>query len=55
MLDVEDLHGRESRGECAGILLPMEVTVDSVGRVVVPKALREALGLRAGSKVDITR
>jgi AbrB family looped-hinge helix DNA binding protein len=33
----------------------MEATVDSVGRIVVPKQLREALGLRAGSTVDITR
>lgn len=32
----------------------MEATVDSVGRVVVPKALRDALGLRAGSTVDIS-
>jgi len=33
----------------------METTVDSVGRIVVPKALRDALGLRAGSRVDISR
>ncbi len=33
----------------------MEVTVDSVGRIVVPKALRDALGLVPGAKVDITR
>ena len=33
----------------------MEVTVDSVGRVVVPKPLRDALGLRAGSTVNISR
>ena len=39
----------------AGIVIPMESTVDSVGRIVVPKALRDALGLRAGTKVDITR
>ncbi|MEX1175290.1 MAG: AbrB/MazE/SpoVT family DNA-binding domain-containing protein [Mycobacterium sp.] len=32
----------------------MEATVDSVGRVVVPKVLRDALGLRAGSTVDIS-
>jgi AbrB family looped-hinge helix DNA binding protein len=32
----------------------MEATIDSVGRVVVPKVLRDALGLAAGSKVDIS-
>lgn len=33
----------------------METKVDSVGRIVLPKALREALGIRAGSTVDISR
>ncbi|MGI8416101.1 MAG: AbrB/MazE/SpoVT family DNA-binding domain-containing protein [Nakamurella sp.] len=33
----------------------MKVTIDSVGRIVVPKPLREALGLRSGSTVDISR
>ncbi len=33
----------------------MEVTIDSVGRIVVPKSLREVLGLVAGSTVDISR
>ena len=33
----------------------MKARVDSVGRIVVPKALREALGLRPGSTVDISR
>jgi AbrB family looped-hinge helix DNA binding protein len=33
----------------------MEVTVDSVGRIVVPKPLRDALGLMPGSTVDISR
>lgn len=33
----------------------MKATVDSVGRILVPKALRDALGLRAGETVDISR
>lgn len=33
----------------------MRTTVDSVGRIVLPKPLRDALGLQAGSTVDITR
>ncbi|MPZ65290.1 MAG: AbrB/MazE/SpoVT family DNA-binding domain-containing protein [Pseudonocardiaceae bacterium] len=33
----------------------METTIDSVGRIVVPKPLRDALGLLAGSTVDISR
>jgi AbrB family looped-hinge helix DNA binding protein len=32
----------------------MEATVDSVGRIVVPKPLRDALGLAPGSTVDIS-
>ncbi len=33
----------------------MEVTIDSVGRIVVPKPLRDSLGLTPGSTVDISR
>ena len=33
----------------------MEVTLDSVGRLMVPKALRDALGLHPGSTVDISQ
>jgi len=33
----------------------VETTIDAVGRVVVPKPLRDALGLTAGAKVDISR
>ncbi|MBA2311142.1 MAG: AbrB/MazE/SpoVT family DNA-binding domain-containing protein [Pseudonocardiales bacterium] len=32
----------------------METTVDAVGRIVVPKQLRDALGLVAGSTVDVS-
>lgn len=32
----------------------MQVTIDSVGRIVLPKPLRDALGLRAGSTLDIS-
>lgn len=32
----------------------MEATIDDVGRLVVPKQLREVLGLGPGSKVDIS-
>ena len=33
----------------------MKTTIDSVGRVVVPKVFRDALGLTPGSTVDISR
>jgi AbrB family looped-hinge helix DNA binding protein len=33
----------------------MQTKLDAVGRVVVPKPLRDALGLTAGSTVDISR
>lgn len=31
----------------------METTIDGAGRLVIPKPLRESLGLSAGSKVRI--
>lgn len=33
----------------------MKASLDSVGRIVVPKPLRDALGLVPGSTVDISR
>ena len=32
----------------------MEATIDAAGRVLLPKSLRDALGLAPGSKVDIS-
>lgn len=32
----------------------MEATVDQVGRIVIPKVLREQVGLHPGSTVDIS-
>ena len=31
----------------------MRTTIDAAGRVVVPKAIRDAMGLGAGQEVDI--
>ena len=33
---------------------PMEAVIDQAGRVVLPKPIRDALGLLPGTKVDIT-
>ena len=40
--------------ERAGSVLPMEATVDEVGRIVVPKVLRDRLRLTPGTKVDVS-
>jgi AbrB family looped-hinge helix DNA binding protein len=36
-----------------GILPPMKVAMDTAGRIVVPKALRDALGLKPGQLLEI--
>jgi AbrB family looped-hinge helix DNA binding protein len=41
--------------EFAGIVFPVETTVDSRGRVVVPKALRDELALAPGATLEVTR
>jgi AbrB family looped-hinge helix DNA binding protein len=33
----------------------VRTTIDAVGRVVIPKPLRDALGLTPGSTVDVSR
>jgi AbrB family looped-hinge helix DNA binding protein len=33
----------------------VKATIDSLGRIVVPKPLRDALGLTPGTTVDISR
>lgn len=33
----------------------VEATIDAAGRVVVPKALRDELGLTPGTKLDVSR
>jgi AbrB family looped-hinge helix DNA binding protein len=38
-----------------GSISPMESSIDSAGRIVVPKPLRDALGLTPGTRVDISR
>jgi len=32
----------------------MEAKIDSVGRIVLPKPMRDALGLKPGSTVDVS-
>ena len=40
--------------ESIGTVLPIEATIDSVGRIVVPKPVRDALGLKAGMSLDVS-
>ena len=38
-----------------GNVPPVKATVDALGRIVVPKQLRDALGLLPGTTVDVSR
>jgi AbrB family looped-hinge helix DNA binding protein len=40
--------------ELTGSVFPMEATIDQVGRICLPKPLRDRLGLTPGSTVDIS-
>ena len=50
--------GRPSLGPAlaifAGSICPMRVTIDSAGRLVIPKALRDKLALRGGETLEIS-
>lgn len=37
-----------------GIVIAMHTTIDAAGRVVVPKPLRDELGLAAGTELEMT-
>lgn len=36
-----------------GIINAMKTTIDAAGRIVIPKALRDSVGLAGGSEVEI--
>src|SRR5678815_3731446 len=38
---------------CRGILHAMKATIDAAGRIVVPKPLRQALGLKPGQLLEM--
>ncbi len=42
------------RGAVNGTIHGMKTTMDSAGRIVVPKALRQALDLKAGQPLEIS-
>jgi AbrB family looped-hinge helix DNA binding protein len=40
--------------DVTGSVFPVEATVDEVGRIVLPKPLRDRLRLTPGTKVDVS-
>ena len=51
MLKVSQLTGIKCH--CCGIINAMKTALDSAGRLVIPKALRQALGLKPGQALEI--
>lgn len=45
---------RPAGGRSTGNLRPMKARIDAAGRVVIPKRLREHVGLAPGTEVDIS-
>ena len=39
--------------QLSAIILTMKATIDAAGRIVVPKAIRQALGLKAGQVLEL--
>ncbi len=54
----QPMHSRRGPAICMpsqrGIVLPVRTTIDRSGRIVVPKALRDALGLEGGQEIEVT-
>lgn len=46
-------HGGSEDAMCDGRISTMKTTIDAAGRIVVPKAIRESVGLAGGSQVEI--
>lgn len=40
--------------QVTGSVISMRTTIDRLGRLVIPKSIREELGLAGGGEVDIT-
>jgi AbrB family looped-hinge helix DNA binding protein len=44
-----------ANGMASGEIHGMVATIDAAGRIVVPKALRDALGLKAGTRLEVSQ
>ena len=41
--------------ESTGIVFPVDAIIDQVGRIVIPKSLRDRLGLIPGTRVEVSQ